>query len=183
MDMDELILEECEEKMQKSVDAFQKELVTIRTGRANPRMLDSVEVEYYGMATPLNQIAGISVVEGRQLMIKPYDKGSLKDIERAIFAANLGLTPQNDGAVIRINIPPLTEERRREFVKQVKKLAENGKVAIRNIRRSINNDLEKEDKDEDILKDNKKTVQEYTNKYIKKIDEIAAAKEKDLMTV
>lgn len=182
-EMIELIVLEAEEKMQKSVEAFKRELSYIRTGRANPNMLDRVMVKYYGEPTPLRQIAGISVVEGRQLLIKPYDKSSIKDIDRGIYEADLGLTPQNDGNVVRINVPPLTEERRRELVKQVKREAEAGKVSLRNIRRHANADLEKADIDEDNLKDLKKEVQKMIDNYIKKIDQIAKDKENDLMTV
>ena len=138
-----LILEETKEKMDKSIDAFKNELSTVRTGRANPTMLDRVMVNYYGEKTPLNQMASISVVEGRQLMIKPYDKSTLKDIEHGVYEADLGLAPQNDGEVIRINVPALTEETRRGYVKQAKKFAEDAKVALRNIRRSANDDVDK----------------------------------------
>ena len=158
--MVELVLEEAKEKMEKSVEAFSNELVNIRTGRANPSMLDRVMVEYYGSPTPLNQVAGISVVEGRQLVIKPYDKNSMKDIEHGIYQADLGLTPQNDGTVIRIVIPPLTEERR-----------------------NANTDVEKTGETEDEVKAGKEDVQNLTNEFVKKIDQIAKEKEKDLMTV
>lgn len=180
--IDEVLLE-AEEKMEKTVANFSKELLNIRTGRANPSMLESVMVEYYGAPTPLNQVAGISVSEGRQLVIKAYDKSSMKDIERGIYEANLGLTPQNDGNVIRINIPPLTEERRKELVKQVGKIAERDKVALRNVRRAANDDVEKSGETEDAIKQGKKDVQDLTNKYVKKIEDIAKEKEKDLMTV
>jgi len=183
MDIDnEMILLEAEEKMEKSVASFQNNLVSIRTGRANPGMLSGVEADYYGSPTPINQIAGISVVEGRQLVIKPYDKSALKNIERAIFEANLGLTPQNDGQLIRIVVPALTEDRRKELVKQVKKLADEAKVSIRNIRRRANDQIEKGD-DEDEVKLGKKDVQKLTDTYTKQIDDIARDKEKDLMTV
>ena len=132
----DLILEETKERMEKSIEAFRHELATVRTGRANPTMLDRVMVNYYGEKTPLNQTAGISVVEGRQLLIKPYDKNSLKDIEHAIYESGIGLTPQNDGEVIRINVPALTEETRKEYVKQAKKYAEEAKVALRKIGRA-----------------------------------------------
>ncbi|WP_281679180.1 ribosome recycling factor [Eggerthia catenaformis] len=179
---DEMILLETEEKMEKTIKAYKNELVNIRTGRANPSMLDRVMVDYYGSPTPLNQISGISVVEGRQLLVKPYDKSSMKDIERAVYEADLGLTPQNDGAVIRINIPPLTEERRKELVKQVKKLAEEAKIAIRNQRRKAN-DLVEKDEDEDAVKEGKKDIQKLTDKFIQEIDDITKDKESDLMTV
>lgn len=181
--MIELILEEAREKMEKSIETFRNELINIRTGRANPNMLDKVMVNYYGSATPLNQTAGISVQEGRTLVIKPYDKSSLKDIEHGIYEADLGLTPQNDGQVIRISIPPLTEDRRKELVKQVGKLAEQAKVAIRNIRRNANDDVEKSDDTEDEIKAGKEDVQKLTDEFIKKIEEISKDKEKDLMTV
>ena len=179
---DEMILLETEEKMEKTIKSYKNELVNIRTGRANPSMLDRVMVDYYGSPTPLNQISGISVVEGRQLLVKPYDKSSMKDIERAVYEADLGLTPQNDGAVIRINIPPLTEERRKELVKQVKKLAEEAKIAIRNQRRKAN-DLVEKDEDEDAVKEGKKDIQKLTDKFIQEIDDITKDKESDLMTV
>jgi ribosome recycling factor len=178
-----LILEDTKERMEKTIEAFQNELSTVRTGRANPSMLDRVMVDYWGSPTPVNQIAGISVVEGRQLVIKPYDKSSLKNIEHAIFEANLGLTPQNDGTIIRIVVPPLTEERRKEFVKVVWKYAEGAKVALRNIRRSANDEIKKADVSEDEEKDGQNRVQKLTDEYVKKIDELGKVKEKDLMTV
>ncbi|WP_050635728.1 ribosome recycling factor [Candidatus Stoquefichus sp. SB1] len=179
----ELILEELREKMEKSIVALNHELSTVRTGRANPTMLDRVAVDYWGEKTPLNQTASISVVEGRQLMIKPYDKSILKDIEHAIYEANLGLTPQNDGEVIRINVPALTEERRKEYVKMAKKFAEDAKVALRNIRRAANDDIEKSDLSEDEEKRGKEKVQKITDEYVKKIDHLADEKAKDIMTV
>lgn len=179
----ELILEELREKMEKSIVALNHELSTVRTGRANPTMLDRVAVDYWGEKTPLNQTASISVVEGRQLMIKPYDKSILKDIEHAIYEANLGLTPQNDGEVIRINVPALTEERRKEYVKMAKKFAEDAKVALRNIRRAANDDIEKSDLSEDEEKRGKEKVQKITDEYVKKIDQLAEEKAKDIMTV
>ena len=181
--MFDLILEDTRERMQKSIEAFQNELTTVRTGRANPKMLDRVMVDYWGTPTPINQVAGVSVVEGRQLVIKPYDKSSLKNIEHAIFESNLGLTPQNDGQLIRIIVPPLTEERRKEFVKQVWKYAESAKVSIRNIRRSANDEIKKAEVTEDEEKDAQEQVQKITNEFVKKIDELAKVKEKDLMTV
>ena len=177
------IINQCEQRMQKTIEALKKDFATIRTGKANPSILNGVMVEYYGSPTPLNQVAGISVVEGRQLVIKPYDKNSMKDIEHGIYQADLGLTPQNDGTVIRIVIPPLTEERRKEMVKQVNKLAEEAKVALRNIRRNANTDVEKTGETEDEVKAGKEDVQDLTNEFVKKIDQIAKAKEKDLMTV
>lgn len=178
-----LILDETKERMNKTIDSFKSELSTVRAGRANPNMLDRVMVDYYGSPTPINQTSGISVVEGRQLVIKPYDKNILRDIERAIFEANLGLTPQNDGTIIRITVPPLTEERRKEYVKLVKKYAEDAKVAIRNIRRSSNDEAQKADLPEDQEKQAKEKIQKLTDEYVKKIDQITKEKEQELMTV
>lgn len=181
--MIDLILEDASERMKKAIEAFQRDLSTIRTGRANPNMLDRVMVDYYGSPTPVNQIAGISVVEGRQLVIKPYDRSSIKDIEHAIYEAGLGLTPQNDGELIRIMVPALTEERRHEFAKNVWKFAEHAKVSIRNIRRDANDEIKKTDAREDEVKDGQERVQKLTDKFVKEIDEIAKNKEKDIMTV
>ena len=181
--MIDLILEDASERMKKAIEAFQRDLSTIRTGRANPNMLDRVMVDYFGSPTPVNQIAGISVVEGRQLVIKPYDRSSIKDIEHAIYEAGLGLTPQNDGELIRIMVPALTEERRREFAKNVWKFAEHAKVSIRNIRRDANDEIKKTDAREDEVKDGQERVQKLTDKFVKEIDEIAKNKEKDIMTV
>ena len=181
--MIDLILEDASERMKKAIEAFQRDLSTIRTGRANPNMLDRVMVDYYGSPTPVSQIAGISVVEGRQLVIKPYDRSSIKDIEHAIYEAGLGLTPQNDGELIRIMVPALTEERRREFAKNVWKFAEHAKVSIRNIRRDANDEIKKTDAREDEVKDGQERVQKLTDKFVKEIDEIAKNKEKDIMTV
>lgn len=178
-----LILDETKEKMNKTIDSFKSDLSTVRAGRANPNMLDRVMVDYWGTPTPVKQTAGISVVEGRQLLIKPYDRSTLKNIEHAIFEANLGLTPQNDGEVIRINVPPLTEERRKEYVKQVKKYAENAKVALRNIRRSANDDAQEADLPEDQEKQAKEKIQKLTDQYVKQIDELTKEKEKELLTV
>ena len=179
----DLILEETKEKMEKSIESFKHELSSVRTGRANPTMLDRVRVNYWGEMTPLNQTASISVAEGRQLVIKPYDRNSLKDIEHAIYEANLGLTPQNDGEIIRINVPALTEETRKEYVKQAKKYAEEAKVALRNIRRSANDYVEKAYLTEDEVKLGKEKVQKLTDQYVKVIDQLTKEKENDLMTV
>lgn len=178
-----MILEDTNERMAKSIESYKRDLATVRTGRANPQMLDRVMVQYYGSPTPVNQIAGISVVEGRQLVIKPYDRSSIKDIEHGIYEAGLGLTPQNDGEIIRITVPALTEERRREFAKQVWKFAEHAKVAIRNIRRDSNDEIKKTDGSEDEIKAGQEKVQKLTDKFVKEIDEIAKVKEKDIMTV
>ena len=182
--MSQVVLENTQEKMNKTIESFEYNLVQIRTGRANPAMLDGIEVEYYGTMTPLNQVSAVSVPEGRQLLIKPFDKTLLDMIERAINEANLGINPQNDGENIRLNIPPLTEDSRKVLVKDVHKYAEDAKVAVRNIRRDANDAIKK---DKDLTKDDvqgyQDDVQELTDKMIKKIDEIAKAKETDLMTV
>ncbi len=177
-------LDNTKAKMEKAIIAFEHALKQIRTGRANTALLDAVNVDYYGMATPLNQIAGISVVEGKQLVIKPFDPTSLKGIEKAIFEANINITPINDGTVIRLNVPQLTEETRKELVKTVNKDAEEAKIAVRNIRRD-QNELVKKDYSltEDLEKDALEKIQKITDEFIKRIDEIAQAKAKDIMTV
>lgn len=182
--MTSLIMEELNERMGKAIDSFQRDLATVRTGRANPSMLDRISIDYYGSPTPVNQIASISVQEGRSLVIKPYDSSSLKDIEHAIMVSDLGLNPQNDGTIIRLNVPALTEERRKEFAKQVGKFAEQAKVAVRNIRRDANDQIKKLDEiSEDEKKRAQENVQKETDKFTKQIDEIAKAKEKDILTV
>ena len=168
-----MILDDASDRMQKAIEAYQRDLATVRTGRATPAMLDRVMVNYYGSPTPINQMAGVSVVEGRQLVIKPYDKSALKDIEHGIYEADLGLTPQNDGEIIRITVPALTEERRKEYAK----------VAIRNIRRDANDEIKKCDGSEDEIKDGQNRVQKLTDKFVKEVDEIGKVKEKDIMTV
>lgn len=172
------------DKMEKSIETLESNLRTIRTGRANPTILDRVEVEYYGSMMPVNQVASIQVVEGRQLVIKPFDKGTLKDIDHAIGMANLGLVPQNDGTIIRISIPQLTEDRRKELSKEASKMAEEAKIAIRNLRRDAN-DAAKKDKEltEDTKKETQEEIQSITDEYTKKIDQITDAKIKDIMTV
>jgi len=176
-----------EEKMAKAIEALKKELALVRTGRANPSVLNNVSVVYYGSLTPLSQISSISVPEAQQLVIKPYDKGSLKDIEKAIQLADLNLVPQNDGVVIRINFPMLTEQRRKELVKEVKVLAENAKVAIRNIRREVNDQLKKMEKDKEISEDDLKyfneQTQKSTDKYIGNVDLVTKDKEKQIMEI
>lgn len=181
--MIDLILEDTKERMNKAIESYRRDLSTVRTGRANPNMLDRVMVSYYNTPTPINQIAGISVVEGRQLVIKPYDKTTLKDIEHGIYEADLGLTPQNDGEIIRIMVPALTEERRKEFVKNVWKFAENAKISIRNIRRDSNDEIKKVDVSEDQIKSGQESVQKLTDRFVKEVDEIGKVKEKDIMTV
>ncbi|OIJ17866.1 ribosome recycling factor [Anaerobacillus alkalidiazotrophicus] len=185
--MSKEVLKLSEEKMNKAIEALRRELSTLRAGRANPSILDKIHVDYYGAPTPLNQLASITVPEARLLLIQPYDKSALADVERAIQKSDLGLSPSNDGSVIRITIPPLTEERRRELVKLVKKSAEDAKVAIRNVRRDANDDLKKLQKDgeltEDELRRSTEDVQKLTDKEIVKIDEVAANKEKEIMEV
>ena len=185
--MPETIILTSEERMEKTLEVYKSDIALIRTGRANPQILNPVKVNYYGMPTPLNQMSTISVPEATQLMIKPYDKNSLKDIEKAILAADLNLTPLNDGAVIRINFPALTEQRRKEFVKEVKTKAENSKVAMRNIRRDAIEQLKKLEKDslitEDELKKYSDDVQKLLDKEINKIDQEALNKEKQIMEI
>lgn len=178
-----LILDDARERMQKAIGAFENDLETVRTGRASPLMLDRIQVDYWGAPTPIKQVASVSVSEGRQLVVKPYDKTVLKNIERAIFESDLGLTPQNDGELIRINVPALTEDRRKEYAKQVGKFAEQAKVAIRNIRRDANEDIKKSDASEDDVKRGQEKVQKLTDEFTKKVDALAKDKEKEIMTV
>ena len=178
------IVETSTERMQKAVEHLKEELNTIRTGMANANMLDRVNVDYYGSPTPLKQIASISVQEGRTLVIKPFDPSRLKNIEKACNMADLGIAPQNDGAVIRLTVPQLTGETRKEMSKKVSKLAEEAKVQIRNVRRDANSAV-KNDKtmDEDIQKDAQNEIQKLTDKFIKTIDEIADKKAKEVLKV
>lgn len=182
MDSDMIMLE-FTEKMDKAVENLEKRFATVRAGRANPSSLDGISVEYYGSMTPLKQLATISVPEARQLLIKPFDRGALKDIEKAILASNLGYTPNNDGETIRIIIPELTEERRRELVKQVKALAEDAKVAVRNLRRDALEDVSKCELPEDQEKGMEKDIQDTVNEYNKKIEAKLKEKEQELLTV
>ena len=182
MDYEEILLE-CETRMEETIDAMEKRFLNVRAGRANPSMLDGINVEYYGVSTPLKQLANISVPEARQLSIKPFDKGILGDIEKAIFEANIGLTPNNNGEVIFLVIPALTEDRRRELVKQVKGIAEEGKIALRNIRQDANNDIKKLKLPEDVEKNGNEELQELINKYNKIIEERLKVKESELMTI
>ena len=177
-------IKNIEERMEKAVEAFEKNLTKVRTGRANPSILDGVEVDYYGSPTPINQIASISIQEGKTIMIKPYDQSSLKDIERAINTSDIGLPPMNDGSCIRITVPALTEETRKGYCKDVAKMAEEAKVAIRNIRRDGNDEVKKDKTiPEDMAKDLQEQVQKTTDKFIAKVDEVAKAKEKEIMTI
>ncbi len=173
--------------MEKAVASLTRELASVRAGRASANLLDKISVDYYGAPTPVNQLASISVPEARLLVIQPYDKSILGDIEKAILKSDLGLTPANDGSLIRLSIPALTEERRKELVKLVKKYAEDAKVAIRNIRRDGNDDLKKLEKNgeitEDELRSNTENVQKLTDEYIIKVDNVAKDKEKEIMEV
>ena len=176
-----------EAKMQKTLDVLSKELAAVRAGRANPAVLDKITVEYYGAPTPLNQVAAISTPDPRTLAIQPWDGSVLKAIEKAIQVSDLGINPQNDGKQIRLNFPPLTEERRKELTKQVAKMGDAAKVAIRNIRREANDLSKKMKKDgdmtEDELKASDKLIQDLTDKFIKNIDDITARKSKELMEI
>lgn len=180
-------LADVEAQMQKSVEATQRAFNTIRTGRANASILDRITVEYYGTETPLKSLANISTPDSTTLQIDPFDKGTVNQIEKAISLSDVGLTPNNDGRVIRLNIPPLTQERRKEFTKTAAKYAEEGKVAIRNIRRDAIDSVRKQEKSgdvsEDEARDRQDQIQKLTDKYITRIDELLAAKEKDIMTV
>jgi ribosome recycling factor len=178
---------EVEKKMQASVEAFRKELNSIRTGRASLSLLDGITVPYYGVPTPLNQVATLSVPESRLITIQPWDSSIIGEVEKAILKSDLGLTPSNDGRILKIPIPPLTEERRKQLVRLVKKLGEDCKVAIRNVRRDGNDDLknlEKEKKiSEDELRRSQEHVQKLTDKYIALAEQISAQKEKEVMEV
>lgn len=181
------ILKDMKTRMDQAIQAFTRNLATVRAGRANPSLLDSVTVDYYGATTPLNQLANVSAPEARMLVVTPYDKTAIVDIEKGIQKANLGLSPTNDGNVIRINIPALTEERRKDLVKVVGKSAEESRVQIRNIRREANDSFKKQEKDgeisEDELRNAQDNVQKETDQYIKKIDELAKAKEDEILEV
>ena len=182
MDSDEIILD-VTDKMDKTIENLGKKFATVRAGRANPSSLDGVMVDYYGTMTPLKQLATVSVPEARQLLIKPFDKGALANIEKAILASNLGYTPGNDGETIRIVIPELTEERRKELAKQVKAIAEEAKVSIRNIRHDGLEDVKKLELPEDEEKGMEKDIQDLVNEYNKKIDDQLKEKEQELLTV
>ena len=180
--MDDILME-TEMKMEASVESMEKRLINIRAGRANPAILDGVMVSYYGVDTPLKQLATISIPEARQLMIKPFDRTTLGAIEKGIYEANVGLTPNNNGEVIILNIPILTEDTRREYVKQAKTICEECKIAHRNIRQDANSDIKKLEVPEDEIKNGQEDVQELINKYNKIVDEKFKIKEQELMTV
>lgn len=179
----EEIINNTEEKMMLAVDTLESRFTNVRAGRANPAMLDSVMVEYYGTPTPLKSLANISVPEARQLSIKPFDKSCLGAIEKAIFEANLGVTPNNNGEVVFIVIPALTEDRRKDLVKQAKQIAEEGKIALRNIRQDANKNIDSLEISEDDKKRASERVQNLINDYNKIVDEKLKEKEKDLMTI
>lgn len=182
----EAVVFATKEMMNKTISHLEAELVKIRTGKAAPNMLDSVMVDYYGAMTPLNQIANVNTPDARTLIVQPWEKNKLQDIERAIINSNLGLAPQNDGLIIRITVPPLTEERRKDMVKIAKSQGEDSKVSIRNARRDAIEQIKKLQKDglsEDVAKDAESSIQNLTNDFINKVDEHVAKKEKEIMTV
>src|ERR1700742_4374630 len=187
--MSELIkkqVTEAKAQMEKAIEHCDGELQKIRAGKANPAMLDDVTVEYYGTPTPLSQVGSVNTPDARTIVVQPWEKSLLNPIEKAIKEANLGVNPQNDGVVIRINVPPLTEERRRDLVKKVKAEAETGKVAVRNIRKDANEKIRKlksEGVSEDEMKTGEAEVQKLTDSFIVKVDHLSDAKEKDIMTV
>lgn len=176
-----------ERKMKKSIEVYEQSLDTIRVGRANAAVLSNVTVDYYGVETPVNQMAEVKVTDPKTLIISPWDASTLKEIEKSILASNIGITPQNDGKTLRLSFPPLTEERRKELKKQISKMGEDAKVSIRNIRREgidLSKDMKKKgDMTEDELKQSEKLMQDLTDKYIKEIDSITSAKEKDIMSI
>lgn len=181
--MDNNIINDFIEKLDKSLESLDKRFTTVRAGRANPSSLDGVLVSYYGSMMPINQVATISVPEARQLLIKPFDKSSLSSIEKAIFESNLGYTPNNDGETIRIIIPQLTEERRIELTKQVKAMAEEGKVSVRNLRRDSIDAVNKLEVSDDEKKHFENEIQDLVNKYNKKIEDMTKVKEQELLSV
>ncbi len=186
MPFDEILIE-GEDKMEKCIAQLKKEFASIRTGRANPMILDKVTIDYYGAPTPLRQMSQVSVQDGTTLVISPFDKSMVKEIEKALIKADLGITPNSDGIVLRLAFPPLTEDKRKEIAKTVKKAGEDAKVAIRNVRRDMADDLKKIEKSEnlpeDVVKDNTDEIQKVTNKYIGIVDSVVAEKEKEVMTV
>ncbi|WP_119323213.1 ribosome recycling factor [Capsulimonas corticalis] len=181
------LAKEAEQKMKKTVEATQNDFATIRTGRANPTLLDGITADYYGTQTPINQLATISVPESRQLVITPYDRGAVAAIEKAIKNSDININPVNDGSSLRLSIPPLTEERRKEFVKVLNKKTEEGRVSIRNIRRDVNDQskalVKKNEASEDEAKRFQDQIQKLTDKYVSEVDHIAKAKEAELLEV
>lgn len=181
------VLQETRDRMEKSLKAFEKELTTVRTGRASQALLDGVKVDYYGTPTPLSQMASVSIPESRLIAVKPWDVSVINDVEKAILKANIGLTPSNDGKLIRISVPPLTEERRKEIARGAAQMCEDYRVAIRNIRRDSNENIKDLLKEGDITEDEgfraQKQVQEATDEFIKKLDDMFARKEKEILEV
>lgn len=187
MEAQERLLQDAQRRMDGAIAALEREFGTIRTGRASVAMLDRVTVESYGQRMPLNQLATVAVPDARTIIIQPWDKSIIRDVERAVYQAELGLTPTSDGNVIRINVPPLTEERRQEFAKLAKKLAEEGKVAIRRVRGDINKDIKTAEKNGELSEDEAKRltdkVQTQTDRYVEKVDQMLAAKQKEIMEI
>ncbi|NER12720.1 ribosome recycling factor [Leptobacterium flavescens] len=179
----DFILDSAKESMQGAISHLEKELVNIRAGKASPVMVSTVFVDYYGSQTPLSQVANINTPDARTISIQPWEKSMLQEIERAIMVANLGFNPMNNGEMVIINVPPLTEERRRDLVKQAKGEAEDAKVSIRNARQDANKEIKKLDISEDLTKNTELDIQELTDTYIKKVDDILAVKETEIMTV
>lgn len=181
------VYKDSEERMKKAVESFSREMAGVRTGKATPKILDGIKVDYYETLTPLNQLASISAPEPKMLIIQPWEKTIIPEIIKALHKADLGLNPMTEANIIRLPIPPLNEERRKEMVKLVKKLGEDGKIAVRNIRRDANDKLKKAEKDSDISEDDlekgQKQIQEYTDKYIDKLSEMVEFKEKEVMEV
>ena len=180
-------LNKFEEKMTKTISVFEENLAEIRAGRANPAILNKIMIDYYGTPTPINQVAGISVPEARLIVIQPWDGSILKEIEKEILKSDIGINPNNDGKVIRLSFPELTEERRKEIVKDIRKMAEEAKVAVRSIRRDAIDEAKKAQKDSEISEDELKSaednIQQLTDKYVAKVDEILGTKEKEVMSI
>ncbi|OMD20912.1 MULTISPECIES: ribosome recycling factor [Paenibacillus] len=184
--MPQSVKKNAEERMEKAISSLKRDLATLRAGRATTSLLDRIQVEYYGAPTPINQLANISTPDSRTLLIQPWDKTSMSDIERAIMKSDIGLTPANDGTIIRLSIPPLTEERRTDLVKLTKKFGEEAKVAIRNIRRDANDDIKKMEKNgisEDESRGHQEVIQKTTDKFIAEVDKVLVSKEKEIMEV
>ncbi len=183
--MVEQVLKDCRERMKKTLSVLERDLGKVRAGRASPALLEGIKVDYYGVPTPINQVATISIPESRLIVIQPWDKSIIGEIEKALLKSDLGLTPQSDGKVIRLNIPRLSEERRRELVKLVRKMAEESKVALRNIRRDAIEELRKLEKEKRISQDDlrhyQNEVQKITDQYVEKVDKLVQAKEKEIM--
>ncbi|MBN1182986.1 MAG: ribosome recycling factor [Bacteroidales bacterium] len=181
-----LVIEDTEDKMKSALDHLENELLKVRAGKASPHLLDGIKVNYYGTETPLNQVSNVSITDAKTITIQPWEKSMIDSIEKSIMQANIGITPVNNGELIRLNIPPLTEERRRDLVKQIKKLGEDTKVSIRNTRRDANEELKRMKKEglaEDLEKDGEAQVQKLTDNYIEQVDKHIQTKENEVMTV